>query len=661
VAEASEVVLGRRFFLLGADGADDPTFTDFIFGDVEYLDSTAFIQKFPEIAVPPSQSRTIVHYYRSTWGISNYASPYGAVVDAPQLVAANAQSMNGLRPNPMTIRVYVDNVAGYAGANTEIPLSDVKVSLNIPEGIVPSPGEPFVDLNSNQTWDPGEPLQRTIATVPAKEVRFVDFSIEADGIVFGDLGYSVKIEPIPGPTKILEGIIQVATTPRISFLSGANLVTLPWTFTDTSWEAVLGMQSPTQFQAYKWDPQQNGYVPSTSVERGRAAWIVINQDLIGLNLQSNPQTPPDIPTGMNPIQLKSGWNLIGNPYPYPIKLGELVGVSGAAPSQSYPWLQLVAQGFVGGALVYWDGNLNQGAGDYVFIQGGDAQILPNRGYWAFVPTVQDLTISYPAVFVPGLPGSNRSSTSNWAQTDRQWRLQLAARTDESLDTHNYVGITRTAANARDLRVMEPPMAPVQDVGLSIEEVINGQPARVAQSFAIGTGRKTWRVFVETTKGGTVTLTWPNLSTLPHNVQFRLTDRSTGETRNLRRTSGYSFTVDGPSSREITIEATPGSSTSIPVIGNVIAAQPGRGNNPITISYTLSTEATTTVRILSGSGREVFTITRGRADGIGENSVTWALKDNANRVVAPGTYRVEILAESATGERVRKVIPINVIR
>ena len=36
-------------------------------------------------------------------------------------------------------------------------------------------------------------------------------------------------------------------------------------------------------------------------------------------------------------------------------------------------------------------------------------------------------------------------------------------------------------------------------------------------------------------------------------------------------------------------------------------------------------------------------------------------DNANRAVAPGTYRVEILAETPDGERVRKIVPVNVIR
>ena len=82
---------------------------------------------------------------------------------------------------------------------------------------------------------------------------------------------------------------------------------------------------------------------------------------------------------------------------------------------------------------------------------------------------------------------------------------------------------------------------------------------------------------------------------------------------------------------------------------------------MTISYALSADALVSVRILSATGKEIYTVTRGRADDAGENTVTWALRDNANRAVAPGTYRVEILAETPNGERVRKIVPINVIR
>jgi hypothetical protein len=98
-----------------------------------------------------------------------------------------------------------------------------------------------------------------------------------------------------------------------------------------------------------------------------------------------------------------------------------------------------------------------------------------------------------------------------------------------------------------------------------------------------------------------------------------------------------------------------------MIGSIIATRSDRSaNSPLAIAYTLAGDATTTVRILRG-GQEVYVATRGRADRAGENTVVWNLRDSANRAVAPGAYTVELTAESSTGERVRKLYPVNIVR
>jgi flagellar hook assembly protein FlgD len=131
-------------------------------------------------------------------------------------------------------------------------------------------------------------------------------------------------------------------------------------------------------------------------------------------------------------------------------------------------------------------------------------------------------------------------------------------------------------------------------------------------------------------------------------------------RDLRAVSGYTYYMSQPGTREFTITLEQAGS-SRPTIGNVLVAQDNRSGGAMTISYALSADALVSVRVLSASGKEVFTVTRGRADNSGENQVLWNLRDNANRAVAPGTYRVEILAETPDGERVRKIVPVNVIR
>ena len=99
-----------------------------------------------------------------------------------------------------------------------------------------------------------------------------------------------------------------------------------------------------------------------------------------------------------------------------------------------------------------------------------------------------------------------------------------------------------------------------------------------------------------------------------------------------------------------------------VIGDIVVSRPSRDPRAgFTINYALSASATTSIRILNGTGKEVYTVTRGRAEGAGQNTATWQMRDNANRAVAPGAYQVEIVAEVASGERIRKIVPVNVVR
>jgi hypothetical protein len=278
----------------------------------------------------------------------------------------------------------------------------------------------------------------------------------------------------------------------------------------------------------------------------------------------------------------------------------------------------------------------------------------------FVRTASDVTLGFPPVFSPGLPGSSRA-VNEWTQSDKQWRLQLVARNDRAADDQNYLGVASSTTNANNLRIMEPPMAPTQEVALSVESNINGQLTRAAQSLSDKAGKQEFRVFVQSTKEGEVNLTWPNLSTIPKNIRLRLVDVATNTTRDMRTSSGYSFEAAANSTREFKVQMDLGAATRA-VIGNMVVTRSGRDlNSPFNITYTLSAPATTTIRILGTNGKEVFTVTRGRADNAGENTATWNLKDNANRSVAPGTYRVEILATTAEGDNVRRIVPVNVVR
>lgn len=653
LTNADEIVLGNGGTLIGAPrGGDVAAFPDVIFqepiSDVRFNDNPAYIEKYSPIPTAAGGSRRIVQFYNAPWSDSSYGRPYTVVVDKPRVLNLSSTNANAFEQSSYTVRVYVDNNRGFSTVDRELPLEDVNVTLNVGSGLNVVGG-----------------TQRTISRIEARRIGFVDFTVVPDATANGDITYTATVQPSPGPTKTVTGTIRATSQPRLPIYNGANLVTSPFVFSNPVWEEILGLEVDTDFQAFRWDPVQAAYVLSTGPDRGQGTWIVSRANRGVITLGSEPKKPGDEFEDVNNpgaggaplITLKQGWNLIGNPYPVAIPVAQIVGSTNANASGAFTFNELVQQGSLSGSLAYWD-NPNQ---TYRYIQGSTARLEAQRGYWIFVPIAQDVILRFPPVYQPGY--RSVAEASNWVQSDKQWRLQLAARSNSAADDQNFIGLAKTEATVKSTRVYEPPMAPVKGaISVSVDSDIDGQTRSLSQSLVSGGDRQTFRVKVESRDAGPVTLTWPNLSTIPKNVRARMVDKATGETRDLRKFSGYTFTADSRSVRNLEISVEPGFANRV-VIGNVVATRDSRlgGNAPFTINYTLATDATTSVRILGSNGREVYAATRGRADKAGSNSVVWNLRDNANRAVAPGSYRVEVVAEGDNGERVRKFYPINLVR
>ena len=645
--------IGNSFFLIGwPSGGDLNSFPDFIFGDpisdVGFEFDDGYIQTWNTKLVAAGGNRIINAFYRSTWGDSLYSKPYSIVSDTPKVINLDQNDANQFAQNPFPIRVWVDNNRGFASVDTELPLQDVRVELFLPDGLTAVGGS-----------------IKTINNIDARDRGFVDFMVQADSFASGDLTYQVRVTPTPGPVKTLTGVIQAISQPKLILRNDANLISSPWVFETPTWETILGLVPDQDYQAFVWDPLQKGYIISTGPDRGRGAWIVSKVGTLSLTLGGNPTPPPDFRPGPDGqggaplISLKPGWNLIGNPYHVPFQLGEIVGASNANPNSSYTYTQLVQQGLISGSLAYWDtGTLN-----YSFIQKTTDRVEPQKGYWIFVPSSQDVVIRFPPVFQTNV--RSQAESKPWQQKDNQWRLQLSARGNGSSDHDNYVGKAASADNAKSLRVYEPPMAPIKGaLSLSIDKLVDGSQTRLAQSLTELSGRQEFIVKVDSREAGPVTVTWPNLSTIPKNVRAKLIDVATGESRDLRKVSGYTFQAEANLTREFKIQIEPGT-VSKAIIGTVLVNSVTRDGSKamssVRLNYTLGSDATTTIRILGLRNEEVVTLGSGRADKAGQNEMVWNLRDKANRSVAPGTYRAEIVAEGQDGERVRKITPIVVIR
>lgn len=646
---SDEIAIGNSDFgaadngLIGNFTNNGATMPDQLISPDVIVTDWAFLQKWNPEIVAAGASRTINAYYKTTWGVADYAAPFAVVADAPPVITTAAGDANTLTPNPYTFRVYVDNTRGYSTIDREFTLTNVRVELNLPPGMSDA-------ADASRTK-----ITRVINQILPRNIGFVDFQVQVSDEANGILPYTVKVDSATGASKTLTGSINVATTPRLGLPATANLVGSPWTYQVTNWETILGLQVNQDFQAFTYDPAQREYVIQTGPQRGRGTWLVFGQPQGTVVLGGSPTTPADTTTGAAPQTLQSGWNLIANPYNFAVPLGQLSGISAADPGNVLTFQELVNASFVSGSLAYWDNT--SPTPEYKYVSNATDLILPNKGYWLFVNTQQQLTLSFPPVFEPFLP-SGAAVQSNSAKS---WKLQLSARTDKMVDAQNFVGIAASAAAAEKATAYEAPIAPLDGaISLSIRQEKGGKVEKLAQSLVEKVAKQSWNVEVYTKEAGPVTVTWPNLAGVPRNVQFRITDKATGRSTNLRRASGYTFQAESRTTRQFTVEMEPGAAAR-PVIGMVTAVRSSKlANAPLNITYTLSSEATTTVRILSG-GREISTVVRARADKTGQNSIVWNLRDGANRAVAPGPYTVEITAESADGERVRRFFPVNVTR
>jgi hypothetical protein len=616
-------------------------------------DLVSYLQFWFPKPIAPGATRTIISYYRSTWGVSDYAAPYGAVVDAPKTITTNPGSPNTYANGTFTLRVYIDNVGGYATLSQEVPITNIGITVNLPQGFV----------NANSTGGATGTLTGHIDSVDPQTTGYKDFLVTATSAANpGPQTYSVQITTGTNASKLLYGTINVAATPTLNLRQGANLVGVPWQFSTPDWSTVLGLTANTQFQAFTWDPSLNQYVVQPNAQRGVGAFIVTPSTLGTVTLggtptQSTSTTPdpadPNSQTSSVNITLKQGWNLVANPFNYTISLGQLLGIDLGNPASPQPFDQLVQGNLISSSFAYY----NPDSQGYDYISADTDLMVPNQGYWVYVNDTSGIDLIFPKVFAP----FTRSSVApNWKQSEKQWRLQLIARNTKNVDSQNFLGVAPSAVSTK-LSSRKPPMPPTTSaVSLAVNEVVSGRSVPMSAVYrSTGGNTQSWNVTVTSKAAGPVTVNWPNMATLPSDVQLHLLDTVTGATRDLRRGAGYTFDATAGGARSFTITSTPGTASRAVIASLQVQQTRGVGAG-VTVSYVLGSEATVSVRVLQ-NGRAIYQAVTARSDQPGTSTATWPLRDSANRQVAPGVYQIEVTAEGADGNRVHRTIPVTVVR
>lgn len=627
-------------WLLGGNAGDDTPMPRYDFkspkpllGDTSFGTFGSYVQRWFQKPVAAGESRVINAYYRTTWGVSDYDRPYSAVVDTPKVVGVDPADPNVFTTNPMVVRVYIDNTRGFSTVDKAVALNDVRVTLNLPQGM----------SDAADTTHTKVKLVKTISRVMPQNMNFVDFQVYVDPTTYGLQQYTVKIEPNPGAVKTISGTINVASQPYLLVRNTANLVAAPWQFSSSNWNSILNtgtnpLVPDIDYQAYEWNASTQSYVVQSGPRRGFGTFLISNKDVGYKALGGNPSAPPDLTQGADLISLKPGWNLIANPYNYSIPVGQLVGVSDADPRNSLSFEEMANSNIINSSLAYWDLNTQS----YKFTVGNTDLLIPNRGYWIYVSSPSNLTLSFPAVFAAFIP----VQPDNPDQFTAQWQLQLTAKTSRVTDDQNFIGASANAGIALRGRAMKPPIAPTASaISASFVEKQGSKTIATAKSYQGQANHEEWTWQVLTRTAGNVTVSWPVPKGLPTGTKLTITDLATNRTYDMSQVQSMTYIGRSNSAHQFRIVADKDVLPPGPVLGTVTAQRTAAGSTaPFAIKYQLAYSANTTVRILRGT-TEYRVVTKDLQETGGAKTVQWNLKDASGRTAPKGSYTVEVTAKN----------------
>lgn len=363
------------------------------------------------------------------------------------------------------------------------------------------------------------------------------------------------------------------------------------------------------------------------------------------------------------IPLHEGWNMIGDPYGYTVSFNTVL-VEDKAGTR-YTAQEASERGVILPYIYRFVG------GDYQFQALPNGILAPWEGHWIYVVPkngapnpAKILTLIVQPVQGGTASRSASATTANASSKPRvsgsgSWALRLEARTRTLVDSANYIGTTTRAASDRLNSVPKPPKpSPYVSLGISKTDAPNGI-GLYAQDLQTAGGTKTWDVVVNTDQAESdVVVSWPEVRTVPRNVRLTMTDKSTGQTIDLRQQSSFRYnTGRSVEPRSFVITAKPSAIAGRALVTNLMVnpvRTAGRSAPVYEINYSLNQDVRVEMSILSASGKLMATVGNTRAATVGDNRAVWNGRDNSGRELPAGLYVLQVRAITGDNEMTRSV-------
>ena len=270
--------------------------------------------------------------------------------------------------------------------------------------------------------------------------------------------------------------------------------------------------------------------------------------------------------------------------------------------------------------------------------------------------------------------------------DNGWLLNLHASAGDLVDKDNYLGVHKDANRSYDPDHDFPELLAQEEeyvrVGFQHEDWLSASASLFQKDVRSPfEGSEVWDIEVEANTGETeVTLSWPNLSTLDHHLQFTLINQTTGDRIDMRENNFYTISHTGAlhSIKEIdswdtsrmplvTSETTRLGEIypfRIEVISseNLDSATPSSDwsyrldqnmPNPFapmtTISYQVPTDQHVRVQVFNIAGQLIQTLVDDHV-AAGDHSVVWDGSNDRGQSVESGVYFYQMSSDGFTSTK-----------
>jgi hypothetical protein len=408
-----------------------------------------------------------------------------------------------------------------------------------------------------------------------------------------------------------------------------QMVSVPAVLQDARSEDVihdeLGSPNKVEWRLFEWSNGQY-HEGGVSFTPGAAFWL-ITKNAQQINTGPGKTTPIFSSTKLN---LSDGWNMVGNPYYFPVNLAEHVVFSENVEPNLYQW---------NGSSYTNTTTMVPRGGNWVFSNGS--------GMMEFFP-----------MFKPQLQSEAIPEETANDEKDFNWKAKIITKAGDRYDKTATFGVHESANDTWDrFDYHEPPV-----IGDYISMAFdNNSWSENGGSFSQdirSEGRiQTWNLAARSNIKGIVSLSLEDIHAIPSHQDVRLIDPVLGIVYNLRSEKAVTFTSQGnenPYYLELLVGSSEQIEDQLDAMGVVpstfeLAQNTPNPFNPVTnIRVSLVEDAKVTLKVYNLLGEEMNTLVLNRSLGKGNHRFIWAGKDDNGNQLPSGVYLYRMEVNSQNG-------------